>query len=343
MPNTLTISINMITIDPIRQPICADLKAFDEFIQENFSAEGELLQEMLTYALSSRGKGVRPILTMLSALTLTPDTPNPDERHCSKRTYLAALIIEMIHTASLIHDDVLDSADERRGRPSINAKWQSDLAIILGDYILARTMSIGMSSAQYDLMSYVGAAMATLCEGEVLQNQHAKQFDTTREDYLEIIYRKTASLLGVSTALGAMSVGASREDVDRMRKFGEALGMAFQIQDDILDYNRQSNTGKPANNDLREHKITLPMIEVMECKNEAERGAMIDLLKRCHDDDKALDELHAMVINGGGIERATETMQAYLARAMHLLAKYEETPYRQALLDMCRFVAERDK
>ena len=338
----------MVNIDDIRKPIMADLEAFDKFVADNFSAEGDLLREMLTYALSSRGKGIRPILTMLAASMHSPAAVDAAEGcggacHCSKRTYLAALLVEMIHTASLIHDDVLDEADERRGRPSVNAKWQSDTAIILGDYILARTMSIGMSSAQYDLMSYVGAAMATLCEGEVLQNQHAKQFDTTREDYFEIIYRKTASLLGVSTALGAMSVGASREDVDRMRKFGEALGMAFQIQDDILDYNRQSNTGKPANNDLREHKITLPMIEVMECKNEAERGAMIDLLKRCHDDDKALDELHAMVINGGGIERATETMQAYLARAMHLLAKYEETPYRQALLDMCRFVAERDK
>ena len=333
----------MITIEAIRQPISADLKAFDEFVNENFSAEGELLQEMLTYALSSRGKGVRPILTMLSALTLKPDNPNPDERHCSKRTYLAALLIEMIHTASLIHDDVLDSADERRGRPSINAKWQSDMAVILGDYILARTMAIGMTSAQYDLMSYIGSAMATLCEGEVLQTQHANLFDTTREDYFEIIYRKTASLLGVSSALGALSVGASREDIDRMRKFGEALGMAFQIQDDILDYNRQNNTGKPTNNDLREHKITLPMIEVMERKNEAERGAMIELLKRCHIDENALDELHAMVVEGGGLEYATETMQAYLARAMHLLAKYEETPYRQALLDMCRFVAERDK
>lgn len=333
----------MITIEAIRQPISADLKAFDEFVNENFSAEGELLQEMLTYALSSRGKGVRPILTMLSALTLKPDNPNPDERHCSKRTYLAALLIEMIHTASLIHDDVLDSADERRGRPSINAKWQSDMAVILGDYILARTMSIGMTSAQYDLMSYIGSAMATLCEGEVLQTQHANLFDTTREDYFEIIYRKTASLLGVSSALGALSVGASREDIDRMRKFGEALGIAFQIQDDILDYNRQNNTGKPTNNDLREHKITLPMIEVMERKNEAERGAMIELLKRCHIDENALDELHTIVVDGGGLEYATETMQAYLARAMHLLAKYEETPYRQALLDMCRFVAERDK
>ena len=333
----------MITIDDIRRPISADLEAFDKFVADNFNAEGEMLQEMLTYALSSRGKGIRPILTMLSALTCTAATYRPDERNCTKRTYLAALMMERIHTASLIHDDVLDSADERRGKPSVNAKWQSNLAIILGDYILARTMSLGMASAQYDIVSYVGTAMAALCEGEVLQSQHAKNLDTTRDDYFTIIYQKTASLLGVCGAIGAMSLGAPREDVERMRKFGEALGIAFQIQDDILDYNRQNNTGKPVNNDLREHKITLPLIEVIERKTEEERGAIIKLVERCNDDNEALDTLHNMVHNEGGIERATETMQAYLSRAMHLVSKYEDTPYRKALLDLCTFVAERDK
>lgn len=333
----------MITIDDIRRPISADLEAFDKFVADNFNAEGEMLQEMLTYALSSRGKGIRPILTMLSALTCTAATYRPEERNCTKRTYLAALMMEMIHTASLIHDDVLDSADERRGKPSVNAKWQSNLAIILGDYILARTMSLGMASAQYDIVSYVGTAMAALCEGEVLQSQHAKNLDTTRDDYFTIIYQKTASLLGVCGAIGAMSLGAQREDVERMRKFGEALGIAFQIQDDILDYNRQNNTGKPVNNDLREHKITLPLIEVIERKTEEERGAIIKLVERCNDDNEALDTLHNMVHDEGGIERATETMQAYLSRAMHLVSKYEDTPYRKALLDLCTFVAERDK
>ena len=333
----------MITIDDIRRPISADLEAFDKFVADNFNAEGEMLQEMLTYALSSRGKGIRPILTMLSALTCTAATYRPDERNCTKRTYLAALMMEMIHTASLIHDDVLDSADERRGKPSVNAKWQSNLAIILGDYILARTMSIGMASAQYDIVSYVGSAMAALCEGEVLQSQHAKSLDTTRDDYFTIIYQKTASLLGVCAALGAMSLGAQREDIDRMRKFGEAIGIAFQIQDDILDYNRANNTGKPVNNDLREHKITLPLIEVMERKTEQEQKAIIALIERCDKDDEALDTLHAMVHDEGGIERATETMQAYLSRALHLVSKYEDTPYRKALIDLCTFVAERDK
>ena len=337
----------MISIDDIRKPILADLEAFDEFVSDNFSAEGELMQEMLTYALSSRGKGVRPILTMLSAMLHVAKDRVVDsegkERNCSKRTYLAAMLVEMIHTASLIHDDVLDSAAERRGRASVNAKWQSDMAIILGDYILARTMSIGMASAQYDLISYIGNAMATLCEGEVLQSQHAKKMDTKREDYFAIIYQKTASLLGVSAALGALSVGANREEVERMRKFGEAIGMAFQIQDDILDYKRDNNTGKPSNNDLREHKITLPLIEVMERSESAEVEEMIALLKRCDSDEEAVDKLHGIVVERGGMEHAATTMQAYIQRAMHLLSKFEDSPYRESLLKLCAFIVERDR
>ena len=337
----------MISINDIRKPILKDLEAFDKFIADNFSAEGELLKEMLTYALSSRGKGIRPILTLLIASMHSPivarEGYTDDKPHCTKRTYLAAMLVEMIHTASLIHDDVLDSADERRGKPSVNAKWQSNMAIILGDYILARTMALGMASAQYDLISHIGSAMATLCEGEVLQSQHADKYDTTRDDYFDIIYRKTASLLGVSAALGALSVGANRGDVERMQKFGEAIGIAFQIQDDILDYKRDNNTGKPTNNDLREHKITLPMIEVLERASEQQRKEMIELLRRADSDNEALDKLHNIVVEGGGLGYAAEVLKSYLTRAMHLIHKYEETPFRKALLDLCTFIAERDR
>lgn len=338
----------MATIDAIRKPILADLDAFDEFVKENITAEGDLMREMLSYALSSRGKGVRPMLTMLCASLMNTAVSvdkgeSGKERHCSKRTYLAAMLVEMIHTASLIHDDVLDEADERRGRASVNAKWQSDMAIILGDFILARTMALGMASAQYDIMSYIGTAMATLCEGEVLQSQHARNLDTSRDDYFAIIYQKTASLLGVSAALGALSVGASREDIDRMRKFGEAIGIAFQIQDDILDFNRQNNTGKPANNDLREHKITLPLIEVMERKSEEERKEILELIKRCDKEESAVDALQKIVDNGNGRELAAQTMQAYIQHALHLLSKYADTPYRTALMELCAYIAERDR
>ena len=164
----------------------------------------------------------------------------------------------MIHVASLIHDDVIDEADMRRGKPSANARWQSHKAVILGDYILAKNMNIGLQSGQFDLVTHVCGSMAALCEGEVLQDECAANSTMTRQAYLDIIYKKTASLLGVSASAGALAVGATRDRVATMRRFGEAVGMAFQIQDDILDYTPTAHTGKPANNDLREGKITLP-------------------------------------------------------------------------------------
>ena len=256
--------MNMVSLDAIRTPIASDIEAFEEFVRNRFDSDGKLMSEMLSHALSSRGKGVRPIIVMLtSALTSAANKRQwvAGERNCTMRTYLAAMMVEMLHTASLIHDDVIDGADMRRGRPSVNALWQSRNAVVLGDYILARTMSTGMASAQYDLVSHIIGSVATLCEGEVLQSQHARDKDTTRRDYLEIIYKKTASLISISASAGAVSVIAPHEDIERMRRFGEALGMAFQIKDDILDYSRSSRTGKPANNDLREGKITLPLIE----------------------------------------------------------------------------------
>ena len=336
----------MVSLEAIRTPIAADIDAFDDFLKGQFSSDGKLMSEMLTHVLSARGKSVRPIIVMLtSALTSSANTRQwiEGERNCSKRTYLAAMMVEMLHTASLIHDDVIDNADTRRGRPSVNALWQSRNAVIMGDFLLARTMSAGMESAQYDLVSHIIGSVATLCEGEVLQSQHAADKDTTRQDYLEIIYKKTASLISISASAGAVSVMASREDVEQMRRFGEALGMAFQIQDDILDYSRSAQTGKPRNNDLREGKITLPLIEVLEQCTSAEKLQIIDKLSQCATDDAAVDYIQNIVEVTGGLSLAARTMQTYIDRAVAILSKYEDSPYRTALVNLCAYVAERDK
>ena len=304
------------------------------------------MSEMIAHVLSSRGKGVRPLIVMLcSALTSEANLRDWEEgrRNCSVRTYLAAMMVEMLHTASLIHDDVIDSADTRRGKPSVNALWQSRNAVVLGDYILARTMSIGMESAQFDLVSHIVGSVATLCEGEILQSQHATDRDTTRQDYLEIIYKKTASLISVSASAGAVSVKASRYDVEQMRRFGEAIGMAFQIQDDILDYSRSAKTGKPTNNDLREGKITLPLIEVLEQCTSAERLQLLDRLSQCKEDETAVDYLQGVVESTGGLMLAARTMQTYIDRATAILAQYADSPYRAALINLCAYIAQRDK
>ncbi len=328
----------MITLESIRKPVEEELQAFEAFVERHITAEGDLLSEMLHYALTSRGKGIRPLLVMLSAAM------NAAVRGAAsgRRPALAATMIEMIHVASLIHDDVIDESDMRRGRPSVNARWQSHKAVLLGDYVLARSMNVGLQSGQFDLVTHICGAMCSLCEGEVLQADRADKLDMTRERYLDIVYKKTANLLGICASAGALSVGATRDRVSLMRRFGDALGMAFQMQDDILDYT-SSKTGKPANNDLREGKITLPLLCVLERVDAERRAALIERLKRCREEESEVEYLQHTVVNEGGIEAATELMQSYLRRATGLLAEYEDSPCRSALVNLCAYIAEREK
>lgn len=329
----------MITLDTIREPVIAEMEAYDQFVERQFTAEGEQLSEMLHYALTSRGKGIRPLLVMLSAALNAPTKGASTGR----RACLAAMLVEMIHVASLIHDDVIDESDTRRGKPSVNARWQSHKAVILGDYILARNMNIGLQSGQFDLVTHVCGSIAALCEGEVLQSECAEKQTITRQAYLEIIYKKTASLLGVSASVGALAVGATRDKVSLMRLFGEAVGMAFQIQDDILDYTPAAHTGKPVNNDLREGKITLPLLSVLERVDAARRAELLERLTRCAVDEQSVEYLQHTVENEGGLAAAAEAMQSYVSRAVELLSEYAPSVYRTALVNLCAYLADRDR
>ncbi len=327
----------MVTLNDIKAPIIKELEEFDTFIAEQFKADSPLLSEMLTYALSTRGKGVRPLIVMLSAAL------NSTTGMVSRRAWVAATMVEMIHLSSLIHDDVIDSSDERRGKPSLNAKWQSRKSILVGDYILGRTLTLGMSSGQYDLVSHIAKSIAILCEGEVIQDDFASKHGMTREGYIDIIYKKTASLISISASAGALSAGASPENVSKMRRFGEYIGMAFQIQDDILDYNPNANTGKPINGDLREGKVTLPLLSIIENSTEEQKSEITELLSRCKEDQGAIDKLQQKVEEGNGIHFATTVMQAYIEKATTILAEYEPSEYRSALMNLCAFIAERDR
>ncbi len=329
----------MITLDTIREPVAAELAAYEKFVESRFTAEGELLSEMLRYALTARGKGIRPLLVLLSAATHAA-TPGAAAGH---RACLAAMMVEMIHVTSLIHDDVIDESDTRRGRPSVNARWQSHKAVLLGDYVLARNLDIGFRSGQFDLVSHICGGMAALCEGELLQSEMAGKHAMTRDSYLEIVHKKTACLLGISASAGAMAVGALRERVALMRRFGEALGMAFQMQDDILDYTPEARTGKPACNDLREGKITLPLLTVLDRVSEERRAELIERLVACRDDERQVEYLRRTVANEGGLDMAAEVMRHYVGRAVELLAECPDRPARKALVDLCAYVAERDK
>ena len=328
----------MTTLDQIRRPIEAQIEEFNDFVRKNFKEEqGTIVGEMLEYILSSRGKGMRPIVVMLAA-GATSATGN-----FGKRTMLAAMLVEMIHVASLIHDDVIDESDYRRGRASVNARWQSRNAVLVGDYILARNMNIGLQSGQYDLLMHIIGAMSTLCEGELIQSDHASKLDTSRDHYLDIIYKKTASLFSVSASVGALSVGASADKVATMRTFGKMLGMAFQIVDDILDFVPNNNTGKPAANDLRERKITLPLIEVLERVSEEEKAEILHHLPLCAESEESVAYIQAKVAEYKGVELARETVQAYLQRAMSALSLCGDSDYCKSMLALCEYVVERDR
>ena len=328
----------MITIDDIRRPIADRIEEFEEFVRSSFcEKEGSLLADMVEYVLSSRGKGLRPMLTMLSAAAVSTTGD------FGKRTMLAAMLIEMIHTASLVHDDVIDESNMRRGQASVNARWQSRNAVIVGDYILARNMDIGLRSGQYDLLTHIIGNMAVLCEGEILQSDHAGKLDISKQDYFDIIYKKTASLFASCASAGAISVGAQRRTVESMHRFGEMVGMAFQIVDDILDYTPDNNTGKPAANDLQERKITLPLIEVLEKVTPELKRDILSAVERAATDSAAVDFVRQQVVEYGGVEAARATLQRFLQRALSELSALEDTPYRQALIDLCTFVAERDR
>ncbi len=329
----------MITLDSIRKPVLRELEAYDAFVERQFTADGELLNEMLKEALSSRGKGIRPLLVTLSA-AMNARTAGAAG---GQRVSLAAMLVEMIHTASLIHDDVIDEADTRRGRPSITARWQSHKAVLLGDYILARNMAIGLESGQFDLVSHICGRMASLCEGEILQDDCAARQNMTRRTYLDIIFKKTASLLGVSASAGALAVGATRDKVTAMRRFGESLGMAFQIQDDILDYTPSAQTGKPRGNDLREGKITLPLLEVLEKSSEERRTELLAMLKTCHESEEAVQRMQQLVLDEGGLDAAAATMHGYIAKAVQMLSEYDDSPYRTSLVHLCSFIIERNQ
>jgi octaprenyl-diphosphate synthase len=221
--------------------------------------------------------------------------------------------------------------------------FNSRNAVITGDFILAKSMTLGMDSGQYDIVSYVVRAMSELCEGELIQSEQSRRLEMTRDIYLEIIRKKTATLFGVSAGAGALSVGASREEVTQMRLFGEYLGMAFQIQDDILDYDTVGDTGKPACNDLAEQKITLPLLAVLGRSTPERKAELLARLSAVHSDAASIAYLRDAVVAGGGLEEAEETMHAYIVRAQSILSNYPASPCHNSLALLAAYSAARKK
>lgn len=318
----------------IRQPVDREMREFQGHFKEAMRTSVPLLDHITRYIVKSRGKQMRPILVYLTAQACGGTT---------ERSHVAATLIELLHTATLVHDDVVDRAETRRGFFSINALWKSKIAVLVGDYLLSRGLLISMERDAVDLLRITSRAVESMSEGELLQIEKARRLDITEEVYFDIIRRKTASLIAACCAAGAASSGADEDRIEHMRAFGEAVGIAFQIKDDLLDFAPTSATGKPKGGDLKERKMTLPLIHTLQMQSRGGRKRMIRDIKRSASQPEVASALLADIEAGPGIRYAEEKMAEYRDRAIAMLQDLPASPAREALAELVHFTTSRRK
>jgi len=259
-----------------------------------------------------------------------------------ERTYRGAATIELIHTATLVHDDVVDDSNRRRGFFSLNALWKNKIAVLVGDFLLSKGLLLSIDNDDFDTLKHISVAVREMSEGELLQIEKARQLDITEEVYFDIIRKKTATLIAACTAIGATSVDAEKDVIENMRKFGELIGIAFQIKDDLFDYTEEK-IGKPTGIDIKEQKMTLPLIYTLNHCSKKEKKWLINSVKNHNKDKKRVKEVIAFVRQNGGIEYTTEKMKEYQQKALQILETYPDSDYKKSLITMVNYVIEREK
>ncbi|MFO7842549.1 MAG: polyprenyl synthetase family protein [Bacteroidales bacterium] len=325
----------MSAADKIKAPIKDEMEKFEPFFRSSMQTSVPLLNIIMNYLLRRKGKQMRPMFVFLTAKMLNDEV--------RESTYTAASLIELLHTATLIHDDVVDEAYERRGFFSINALWKSKISVLIGDYLLSKGLLLAVEHNEYELLKIVSVAVREMSEGELLQIQKSRKLNITEEVYYDIIRKKTASLIAACTACGAKSSGADDSLVDKMWQFGESLGMAFQIKDDLLDYQNNGSIGKPSGNDIKEKKLTLPIIYALEKSSLPEKKKMLSIVKRHNKNKRKVHEVIDFVIAKGGIEYATQRMNEYKEKALNLLEEMPQNVSKQALQELADYVVTRKK
>jgi octaprenyl-diphosphate synthase len=277
---------------------------------------------------------MRPLLVFLTARL---------NGEIAESTYIAATCIELLHTASLVHDDVVDDASERRGSLSINALWNSKIAVLLGDYLLSTGMHICVEKSRYDMLEIISEAVKSMSEGELLQLQKARKLNIKEEDYYKIIISKTAALLSACTACGARSVSDDSETIQLMKDFGENIGVAFQIRDDILDYEGTGLTGKTVGNDIKEKKITLPLIHSLEQSSNSKKRHILNIVKSKKKTKSEISEVISFVKEYGGLEYAELKMNQYRDKALAILDSYADSEVKESLREFVQYTTSRKK
>lgn len=310
------------------------MREFEQRFRDAMRSRAPLLDRIMHYIVQRKGKQMRPMFTLLSARQFGP---------VNDAGYVAASLIELLHTATLVHDDVVDGSPMRRGFFSINALWKNKIAVLVGDYLLSRGLLLAVEKQQFELLRIVSRAVKEMSEGELLQIEKARGLNFKEEVYFDIIRQKTASLIAACCASGAAAGGASPEEVERMRTFGELVGIAFQIKDDLFDYGAGMDTGKPTGIDIKERKLTLPLIYALQQVSANDRRWMVRTVKHDNENSEAVARVIRKVEEVGGIAHATRRMHEYRDRAMDALRSFPETDARRSLEALVRMTVERTK
>lgn len=322
----------MSKLDNIKKPVAGELKNFDRFFKEQTRSDVKLLNVIVNYLIRTKGKQIRPLFVFLSAKM---------HGEINKSTYLAATSIELLHSATLVHDDVIDESFERRGKLSINALWKNKIAVLIGDFLLSKGLLIATKEKEYETLDIISEAVKETIEGELLQNEKSRKLDIDEDSYFQVISKKTASLIGTSLAVGTHSVCKDEKVIKEMREIGVLAGLAFQIRDDIFDYEAKGIIGKPTGNDIKEQKITLPLIYVLNNSDKLARKRIINVVKRKNHRKEKVDELIRLVRNNGGLDYARSKMNEICNDAVIRLEKFPENEARNALSELFKYIITR--
>ena len=319
-------------LNKISEPITGELKEFEEQFSNVLKSKVALIDLITKYILKQKGKKIRPILVLLSAKLCG---------EINSRTYIAANLVELLHTATLIHDDVVDDAKTRRGIASINAVWKNKASVLIGDYLLSKGLLISLENKEYDFLQLTSEAVKRMSEGELLQIQKARNFDASEETYFKVVTDKTASLLKTCCKLGAISTAKNESEVEMLGVFGENIGISFQLRDDILDYTgRKKLLGKSTGNDLKEKKFTLPLIVALRNSPKKRSTEIMKLIKS--DRTKKFDEVYDFVILNGGLEYAINKVKEYSSVAKNSIKDFKESDVKNSMMEFVNFVSERE-
>ncbi|HEY9194992.1 MAG TPA: polyprenyl synthetase family protein [Mucilaginibacter sp.] len=323
----------MLGINDIKKPIAADIDAFEAKFKSSMQTSVPLLDRITHYIVKRKGKQIRPMFVFFAAQICGG---------INESTHRGAALVELLHTASLVHDDVVDNSYQRRGFFSINALWKNKIAVLVGDFLLSKGLLLSMENNDFQLLKIVSEAVKQMSEGELMQIEKVRRMDIGEEVYYEVIRQKTASLIASCCACGASSAGASVEVVEKMRLFGEKIGIAFQIKDDMFDFGTD-DVGKPLGIDIKEKKVTLPLIYSLANAAAAEKKQVINLVKNHNDDPAKIAQIIKFVNQTGGLEYAETQMKKYQDEAFAILNTFPDSESRRGLEQLVRYTTERNK